>query len=83
MDLLEDPVRKVLGREIPIGFSLQHDKKDGSRREWMYGTMTVKEKICVLGFFIVAGIATIENDFGRIALSTIRGAPSIRLLPIS
>jgi hypothetical protein len=79
VDLLEGPVCEMLGRAIPPQFSLRHERKDGSRREWLYGDMSVKEKICMLGFFTLGGIATIENDFQKIAFSTIKGRSSMRL----
>jgi hypothetical protein len=66
---LEEPVSRLLSRQIPTHFALQHNMKDGSRREWVYKTMSSKERFCMLGFFTLSGVATIENDFNKIAFS--------------
>jgi|SRR5882757_4382574 len=68
VDSLEGPVVKMLGQSIPADFALRHNKEDGSQRGWMYGKMSYKEKFCMLGFFTLSGIATIENHFSKIAL---------------
>lgn len=69
---LEGPVSELLGRNIPTHFALQHKKKDGSRRDWVYETMSPKEQFCMLGFFTLSGIATIENDFRKLAFTSTR-----------
>ncbi|MGY8635816.1 hypothetical protein RAD15_25425 [Bradyrhizobium sp. 14AA] len=70
VDALEEPVSKLLGRRIPTHFALEHRRRDGTRREWIYEQMSCKEKFCMLGFFALSGIATIENDFSKIAFSS-------------
>jgi hypothetical protein len=52
----------MAGRKIPTHFTLRH-KSTAAERSWVYSAMTLKEKFCLGGFFIVAGVATLENDF--------------------
>ncbi|MGY3618405.1 hypothetical protein [Bradyrhizobium sp. USDA 10063] len=66
--ILEEPVSRLLApQQISPHLTIQHEKKDGSRREWVYGTMSPKEKFCMLGIFAVSGIATIESHFRKVS----------------
>lgn len=60
---LEVAIVGLLRKNIPTHFALYNKKDDEVRREWRYGEMTLKEQFCLLGFFAVSGVATIENDF--------------------
>jgi hypothetical protein len=67
---LSDAVTTLIGKEIPSHFAIK-DMRAGSFREWRYGEMTRKEQFCLLGYIALAGIATIENDFGKICFTQI------------
>ncbi len=67
IDELERAIVNLLGRPIPSNFALRHKSFRAPPREWRYDTMSPKEKFCLLGFFSLSGIATIEHDFQRLA----------------
>jgi hypothetical protein len=71
---LHDSITALFGKEIPTHFGLLHKKSD-TVREWVYGEMTLKEKFCFLGYFALAGIAAIENEYEKIRFNKIRNTP--------
>jgi hypothetical protein len=68
---LHDAVAALTGTAIPTDFALINKKTD-AYREWRYVEMTLKQKFCLLGFISLSGVATIENDFAKVAFTAVQ-----------